>query len=113
METRTIRIPKDLSTEDLRYYTAMPINFENKLDKEVWKIYMESINRICKKYETPSFWNIFRYIPPVLLFYESSGFENEIVKCIEIINLELKSKGIKILDLRKTGYMEMVIEISN
>ncbi len=104
-----LRIPKDLSTDKIQFYTSMPLELSGILNYEIWETHIKNINRILVKYEEPSNYNLLKYFCVIPLLLKNDSFKAELKTYVRKMNKELSSYGIKIANLEDSGYSELEI----
>ncbi|KAL6122889.1 hypothetical protein NUSPORA_00151 [Nucleospora cyclopteri] len=104
-----LRIPKDLSTTENRFYTAMPKILENRFDHVRWEEMITFINNIMENEDTWKYINILRYVIPFLGLIPVKDYKYKIRAYLKQCNKELATAGVKIMDPSEHSYTELEI----
>lgn len=63
---RLLKIPKDLSTREMRFYESMPVILKGKVEPEKWRELMNGFNKIFEQEDGWKIINVFRLAIPFL-----------------------------------------------
>lgn len=106
---KIIKIPKDLTTRENRFYASMPKILNGKVDEKFWTQNIEKLNMIIEKEDSWKLINILRLLFPFFTVIYKSKYKDKIQKHIDEFNAQLSKHGVKILDLNAHSYIEMEI----
>ncbi|WUR02229.1 ERF4 domain-containing protein [Vairimorpha necatrix] len=105
-----IEIPRDWRTSEIRFIDEMPLCLIDKLDKEIYKESINSINNIFKpKYSYLGIFKMLTLVP--YLFSDKSSYDKDLDKVIENVNKKLKDKGMSFGNPKYENYTHLVLKI--
>lgn len=108
---KLLKIPKDLTTKENRFYTAMPKLLVGRYDQNKWKNKVEELNKIMEAGDSWSIVNTVRFIIPFLALLTGSSYKKKVQTFIAEWNKDLGCVGVKILDVTEYAYTEMEIAV--
>lgn len=106
---KILKIPKDLSTRENKFYTSMPKLFVGRVDANVWEKKITELNKIMNDGDSWSLMSIIRILIPFFALFSGFSYKKKVQKYINKWNTELAEVGIKIMDVTEYGYSEMEI----
>lgn len=108
---KIIRIPRDPRAKENIFLREFPLDLSQIISLEEWSQWIDGLNEIIKRKETPSVWNFVKTITILPALLKINTYDKEVKQYLQSTNKKLNEKGIYIADPRLNGYTELEVSI--